>query len=397
MAATGRLWRVRLAVPRALADRFEPAFAALAPTLTRLNDEDGIAILEALFMTPPDRAAFELNMTVAATAAGMASPPPLTVETVANRDWLRENREHFQPFAIGGFVVHDAEHAPPPGASRPLRIDAATAFGSGRHASTAGCLLALWRLRHRHVRAVLDVGTGTGILAIAAARLWRAPALAVDLDDEAVAVARRNARLNGVAPPVRAARSRGYASPLVRAHAPFDLILANILARPLRRMAKDAARVMAPGGVLVLAGFVARDAPGVLAAHQAVGFHLLQRVRVEDWVTLVLRRRGRPAQVLVNSAVRRGVGPGPARSSGEGASSGVRADAANDREDAPTARNGRPSSILGLTPARARRCRPVPLARRRSRARRRRQASRARPGIHRSGRGRSTGWPAPFR
>lgn len=293
MPATGRLWRARIAGSRATLDHFEWVLTEACPTVVRLDDDDGTSVVDALFAMPPDRATLEVALRLAATAAGIA-PPALSIETIDNRDWLRDNREQFQPFRVGGFFIHGEEHVPPPATVLPLLIDAATAFGSGRHQSTAGCLLALWRLRRYRFRSILDVGTGTGILAIAAAQLWRAPALAVDIDDEAVVVTRRNARLNGVPSLVRATRSDGYAHSLVRARASYDLVLANILARPLRRMAKDAARVIAPGGVLVLAGFVETSARGVLAAHRAVGFDLLDAVRVSDWVTLVLRRWGRP-------------------------------------------------------------------------------------------------------
>ena len=152
----------------------------------------------------------------------------------------------------------------------------------------------------------LDLGCGSGILAIAAAKLWRVPVLASDVDANAVAVTRRNARLNGVAPLVRGVVADGWRSPTLRSQAPFDLVLANILARPLKRMAGDLARHLAPGGLAVLAGFLASDGTDVLAAHRTHGLRLVRAIDdATGWRTLVLRRPKSPtARLAPTSGVR---------------------------------------------------------------------------------------------
>jgi ribosomal protein L11 methyltransferase len=248
-------------------------------------------VLEGIACAPPDLAALDLVIALAAAAAGVP-PPELTIEPLPERDWLADNRERFAPFRIGRFVIQEPEDkTPAPPGAIPLRIEAASAFGSGRHGSTEGCLRALEMLARRPVRSVLDVGCGSGILAIAAAKLWRVPVLASDVDPQAVAVARANARLNGVGHLVRVVVADGYRSPVIEAGSPFDLVLCNILARPLKRLAPVATRHTRPGGIAVLAGFLAADGNDVLAAHRAAGLTLLRRVDREGWRTLVLQRR----------------------------------------------------------------------------------------------------------
>jgi ribosomal protein L11 methyltransferase len=173
-----------------------------------------------------------------------------------------------------------------------LRLDAGLAFGSGEHASTRGCLMALERVAaRRRPRRVLDLGTGSGILAIAAAKRLRVPVLATDLEPWSVRVAADNARLNGVAPLVRAVLADGWRNRVVRARAPYDLVFANILARPLCAMAGDLAAHLAPGGTAILAGLLGAQARMVLAAHRRAGLRLAARLDVAAWTTLVLCRR----------------------------------------------------------------------------------------------------------
>jgi len=160
-----------------------------------------------------------------------------------------------------------------------------------------GCLRALETLaRRRSFRRALDIGTGTGILAIATAKLWNRPVLAGDIDQGAVAVARRNAACNGVAARVRVAIRAGYRSPSLRRHG-YDLILANILAQPLAVMADDLARHLAPGGYAVLSGLLRRQEPIVLAPHLARGLALETRIVIDGWSTLVLRAGNRPLEM----------------------------------------------------------------------------------------------------
>ena len=177
----------------------------------------------------------------------------------------------------------------PPGAV-PLEIDAATAFGPGEHPSTRGCLLALDRLaRRRRFGRPLDIGTGSGVLAIAAAKLLHCGVLASDIDCAAARVAAHHVRRNGLRGRVRVICTPGYRARAVR-RARYDLIFANILARPLTLMARDLRQVLAPGGVAILAGLLRRQEPMVLAAHRMQGVALAERLVIDGWSTLVLRR-----------------------------------------------------------------------------------------------------------
>ena len=212
-------------------------------------------------------------------------------ERLAERDWLADNRRAFPPLRIGRFFVHGSHwNGPvPPGAIR-VEIDAATAFGTGEHPSTRGCLLALDGLaRHRRYRRPLDIGTGSGVLALAAAKLLHRRVLASDIDCAAARVASHHVRRNGLSGRVRVVCAPGYSSRIVR-RSDYDLIFANILARPLSLMASDLAHALAPGGVAVLSGLLRRHEGAVLAAHRAQGLILSHRVVIEGWSTLVLRR-----------------------------------------------------------------------------------------------------------
>jgi ribosomal protein L11 methyltransferase len=254
------------------------------------GDEDATWSLAAYSRAPLLDAALEIRLALAAAAHGGALLA-LGEERLASRDWVALNRLAFPARREGRFWIHGShDRRPVPPGLIAIEIDATTAFGTGEHASTRGCLMALELLaRRRRMRRPLDIGTGTGILAIAAAKLLRASVRASDIDREAVRVARHNLRRNGVAPRVRLGHATGYRSRTL-GRVPPDLVFANILARPLVRMAGDLARVLAPGGRAVLSGLLARQAAFVLAAHRARGLVLEARITIEGWSTLVLRR-----------------------------------------------------------------------------------------------------------
>jgi len=234
----------------------------------------------------------DVELALLASAAGGALLD-IAEERLAERDWLADNRLAFPPLRVGPFFVHAShyEGAAPAGAIA-IRIDAATAFGTGEHASTRGCLLALARLaRRRRFRDVLDVGTGTGILAIAAAKRLHRRVTAGDVDPGAVDLARRNAQANGVAGAVRIRLASGYRDREIRRRH-YDLVLANILARPLALMARDLARVLKPGGYAVLSGLLQRQEPAVLEANRRCGLVLVERIVFDGWSTPILRRGG---------------------------------------------------------------------------------------------------------
>ena len=197
-------------------------------------------------------------MLAAAAAAAHVPVPDVTIEPLPAVDWVAESQKARPPVRAGRFYVFGSHVAgPAPAGTIPIRIDANVAFGTGHHESTEGCLLALDALaRTRRPVRPLDLGCGTGILAIAMAKLWPGPVMACDLDEDALRVTRDNAALNGVGSQIRAVRSDGLRGPRVARGGPYDLIVANILSEPLRRMAGDLVGALAPGGTVVLAGFL---------------------------------------------------------------------------------------------------------------------------------------------
>jgi len=292
----GGVWRLRLSAPdAALAERAASALDAVCEGVSAFEIAGGPAwLVEGFATSEPERPELETLLLLA--WAGRGEPPSAEIERLAPRDWVRENRESFPPRRIGRYFVHGSHHrGPVPPGTIGLLIDAATAFGTGEHATTSGCLIALDRLARRgRRRSVLDMGTGTGILAIAASKTWHlgaSSALAVDIDGGSVRVARENVRRNGVAAGVRVRWSAGYRSRVVRERRPYDLVFANILARPLARMARDLAAALAPDGIAVLSGLLARQERFVLAAHRPQRLHLCHCIVIDGWHTLVLRGR----------------------------------------------------------------------------------------------------------
>jgi ribosomal protein L11 methyltransferase len=229
------------------------------------------------------------RLALAAAASG-GELVEIVEEKLPDRDWLAENQLAFPPLRIGRFFVYGSHHrGGVPAGAIGIMLDAATAFGTGEHPSTRGCLMALAALaQQRGIAHPLDIGTGTGILAIAAAKLLRCRVLASDIDQRSVAVARHNVARNGVASLVRVGNAAGYRGNGVRRRR-HDLVLSNILARPLALLAADLARNLAPGGRAVLSGLLRRQEPIVLAPHRGLGIVLERRIVIDGWSTLILR------------------------------------------------------------------------------------------------------------
>jgi ribosomal protein L11 methyltransferase len=290
---TDLLWRLGVTVPdERAADAVAGLLGEVADAVTAFElAPRGAWLVQGFVDGRPDLAPIEAGLALVAGALGIAEPA-LELEKLDEIDWLKLNQESFPPLAIGRFFVHGGHvAAPPPAGSIGLQIDAATAFGTGEHPTTEGCLRALDRLARRgRRRRVLDMGTGTGILAIAAARLWAIPVLACDIDRHSVRVASENVRINGVAPWVSCRAGDGFATPAVRRGAPYDLIFANILARPLVRMARSLAGTLSPGGFAILSGLLAAQEPSVAAAYRAQGLMLSRRLAIRGWHTLVFER-----------------------------------------------------------------------------------------------------------
>jgi ribosomal protein L11 methyltransferase len=226
-----------------------------------------------------------------ALAGGDKLASSLVVEKVAPRDWIKESLIGLRPVTAGRFVVHGAhDRARVPSHCVGLEIEAATAFGTGHHGTTRGCLLALDALARRpyRPRRILDIGTGTGVLAIAAAKIFRMPVLAVDIDPRSVAVARDNARLNGVGSLVTVVHGAGLRAPDVIKRAPFDLVLANILLRPLQRLAAPVARQLVPNARVVISGVLTAQANAALGAYRSQGLMLERSFALDGWFTPVM-------------------------------------------------------------------------------------------------------------
>ncbi|MBX6322289.1 MAG: 50S ribosomal protein L11 methyltransferase [Rhodospirillaceae bacterium] len=293
------LWTVRVTLPGRpgpVADPQAPppaevavAEAAIEPFATALMSfeaEGGRAwTVEGLCEERPYRA----RLRAALRQAGLGGAP-LEIAPLAPRDWVVEAQKSLPPLRIGRFFVHGSHvETPPPRGAVPLLVDPGLAFGTGHHETTRGCLLMLDALaRERAFRRPLDLGCGSGILALAMARLWGRPVVAADNDPKAVAVARENARLNGVGRLVRVLRSDGFAAPALRRAGPFDVVTANILADPLIGLAPALARHLAPRGVVVLSGLLRRQERAVLAAYAAQGLALVRRRRLGPWSVLAL-------------------------------------------------------------------------------------------------------------
>lgn len=217
----------------------------------------------------------------------------VSVAPLADENWVEKSLEGLSPVVAGRFFVHgshDRHRRRISGVN--IEIDANLAFGTGHHGSTRGCLIALDRvLKRRRPRRVLDIGTGTGVLAFAAAKTLHVPVLASDIDPLAVRMARANAAANAVLPLVETVTAAGLAHPAFRRRAPFDLVMANILARPLAALAPVLARHLAGEAALILSGLRLEDGARVLAAYRPHGLYLVDRLVVAEWLTLILERR----------------------------------------------------------------------------------------------------------
>jgi ribosomal protein L11 methyltransferase len=277
-------WRLPEEEAARLGDSLVDAFGVAVDLIT---DPDGAWTVIAYFEGTPDD--LEIASRVAAALGRWVAPH---VEEIADEDWVAKSLAGLGPVSVGRFFVHGAhDRARRPANRIAIEIEAATAFGTGHHGTTAGCLQALSELAKRcRPRNVLDIGTGSGILAIAAAKLWRVPVVATDIDREAVAVAKSNVRLNGAAPHVRAVPADGLRHSLIGKRDRFGLVTANILAEPLIALAPAIAAHLAPRGAVILSGLLRRQRRPVEAAYRARGLVIAQAVPRDDWLTLVMVR-----------------------------------------------------------------------------------------------------------
>jgi len=290
-----KLWNVTLITVPQLADAMAEVLEDRALALTVLappRKEE--ARIEALYDIAPRLADITARAALVAAMYG-AKIPQIDIRETPNLDWLKKVAGDFPPMRLARWTVFGSQHKKSVRPGRfTMQIDATSAFGTGEHPTTRGCLMMLDALlkKERPWR-MLDMGCGSGILAMAWAEAARGHAVAVDLDSESVRVAKENIRVNGLQRNVTIGLSYGYRSPLVAKAAPYDLIMANIFARPLCEMAKDLKCHLRPGGTAILAGLLNRQANAVLAAHRMQGLYLKKRIIIGEWSILALDRAKR--------------------------------------------------------------------------------------------------------
>jgi ribosomal protein L11 methyltransferase len=251
-----------------------------------MEDGSGLWEVGGYFTEAPDEAGLALLATIHEAKAFVISELPEV-------DWVAKVRRDLSPVEAGRFFVygsHDADKVPE--GSEPLLIEAAMAFGTGHHGTTLGCLRALDHLANDGFvgRNVADIGCGTAVLAMGAARIWPDVVMASDIDQVAVEVAEANVRANGLEGRVRCVEAAGFDNPDLQAAGPFDLVFANILKQPLIDLAPDMAANLQPGGYAILSGILVPQAEEVIEAYAAVGNNLVRREDIGDWSTLILRR-----------------------------------------------------------------------------------------------------------
>ncbi|MDJ1462667.1 50S ribosomal protein L11 methyltransferase [Nitratireductor sp. GZWM139] len=264
-------------------------------------EEDGLPI--SIFEPEEDSGIFQISVyteddvdqlekQVLECLAGISPTPALERETVPDIDWVSHSLEGLQPVRVGRFLVHGSHdrHLQRIG-DIAIEIDAGLAFGTGHHGTTAGCLEAIAAvLKCEQPRNALDLGTGSAVLAIAVAKAARIPVLATDIDDIATQVARANVQLNGVTSLVDTQTAPGFHHAIFAQQKPFDLIVANILARPLMGLAPAMARHLTPGGSIILSGILERQRRAVIAAYSVQGFRHIRTQAREGWVTIHMKR-----------------------------------------------------------------------------------------------------------
>jgi ribosomal protein L11 methyltransferase len=271
-------------------DAFEAEFEEDGHPLLILEVDEAADIHEVSVYAPgePDQVAARMT----AVLDRLAIPSGIGRETLEDIDWVTKSLEDLKPVRAGRFLVHGAHDRDRLRVGDiGIEIEAGLAFGTGHHGTTAGCLEMLTDvLRRERPRNALDLGTGSAVLAIALAKLAGIPVLATDIDPVATKVARENVRLNGVVRLVHAVTAAGFHNPAFALNAPFDLIVANILARPLMKLAPEMARHLTPGGSLVLSGILDCQRDAVVAAYVGQRFRHARTTHREGWVTIHLKR-----------------------------------------------------------------------------------------------------------
>ncbi|HEY8189521.1 MAG TPA: 50S ribosomal protein L11 methyltransferase, partial [Micavibrio sp.] len=265
---------------------------------TSLLRDDGSWKIQWLVDGRPDYADLVARLSLQEAAMGAKMPgswlaQSVFIESLPEINWLEHSYRQFPPFAVGPFYIHGSHSSALQSEGMiPLQIDAATAFGSGEHGTTSGCMLLMEGLKQTgfQPRRCLDMGCGSGILAIAAHKLWGCPVLAVDIDPESVRVTENHCRINETGNAVAAIAGDGFAAPAVDENGPYDLIVANILPQPLKDMAPALARALAPAGRVILSGILTHQADGVAEIYARHGIAVIRRLDRGEWTALLSGR-----------------------------------------------------------------------------------------------------------
>ncbi|HEX8300609.1 50S ribosomal protein L11 methyltransferase [Sphingomonas sp.] len=313
-------WKLVLPCTRDEAEQLEVEDLALDPlpvllTSERIPDDPASWQLEAYFQGKPNTAALAAVQALVPSAAGLRP----VAQRIRDADWVTLSQAGIEPVQAGRFYVHtETNKGRAPAGAKAFRIDAGLAFGTGTHETTSGCLIALGELRDRgeQVRNLIDIGTGTGLLAFAALHLWpRAYATASDIDPRSIEVTAENAGINNITlgggrGRLSLAAAAGLEHPLLIGRAPYDLVIANILAGPLTELAPTIGMALDDGGTLILAGLLHSQAETVARAYRRQGLRLTGRIDRGDWPTLILQKRHRHGADRV-TRLSRGKGEAP--------------------------------------------------------------------------------------
>lgn len=278
-------------MPERLSSAFEEKVAAVSLNNRQPVDGDDWE-LSLTTLGEPD--IDDIFATIEDVESGIINKENISAEILPELDWLQEVHKNFPPVTIGRFFIYGSHYEGEiPQGLTGLKIDAATAFGSGEHETTKGCILALEYLHEQgyNFSNALDMGCGSGILAIAAAKLWHNIVFAaVDIDPESVVVTNRHAYLNGVDDRIHTEAGNGYYAPIVDKCAPYDLVTSNILSGPLVEMAPQLAAVLKSGGFVILSGLLTRQKEDVVAAHAAFGLKLIEAKEIGEWQALIMQK-----------------------------------------------------------------------------------------------------------
>ena len=278
--------RANEADAKRLADHFLDRFFEGEGAVGAFEAPDGSWYAEAHFPELPEKAR------IASAVAEVKRDATIEYETLAAKDWIAASLEGLKIVRAGRFAIHGSHDRDKIRANETgIEIEAALAFGTGHHGTTLGCLRALERMARREKpKRILDVGSGTAVLAIAAARAFHAPVIATEIDRPSVIVAKENVRANRASPYVGVLHTGSLSAPLIARYAPYDLIFANILLPVLKHLARPITSLAAPGATVILSGLLPSQALAALSRYQAQGMRLVQSETIENWTTLTLRK-----------------------------------------------------------------------------------------------------------